>query len=173
MYDNAGETMAEDIKALRDALIKFIARKFSGRESILLHAEDIVDEAYSAVLAGASYSPDKENFGYLSVAALRVAYKYWKGRDVEKGRRAPYSEALACVDSGDFADELVRAEDAGSVLDSLDCLKRIERTVIEQRYYGNYTFAEIAARNGINLNTVLSRHRRALERLRLNLSRYF
>ncbi len=42
--------MAEDMKALREDLIKFIARKFASRESILLHAEDIVDEAYFSVL---------------------------------------------------------------------------------------------------------------------------
>ncbi len=102
-----------------------------------------------------------------------MAYKYWKSRDIEKGKRAPYSEALICVEASDFADEIIRSEDVALVLDSLDCLKKIERVVIEQRYYGDYTFAEIAMANGIKLNTILSHHRRALERLRMNLSRYF
>jgi DNA-directed RNA polymerase specialized sigma24 family protein len=43
--------------------------------------------------------------------------------------------------------------------------------VITQRYYNDFSFAEIADRNGLNLNTVLSHHRRALAKLRPQLTR--
>jgi len=45
-------------------------------------------------------------------------------------------------------------------------LRDIEQIVITQRYYGDFSFAEIAKFNGLKLNTVLSHHRRALAKLR-------
>jgi len=162
----------EDYGTLRASLLDYILRKFSSRRSIASHAEDIVDEAFAAVLAGRSYDPSLLNFGYLSVAATRAAYRYWRARDADATRIAPLEAALECVGVDEFVEELCRADDSAAVLDSLDCLRDIERIVVEQRYYGDFTFAEIAARNGLRLNTVLSHHRRALERLRLRLSRY-
>lgn len=162
----------EDYGRLRARLVAYMRKKFSSRPAIALHAEDIVDEAFAAVLAGRAYEQAQLNFGYLSVAATRVAYRYWRARDAEADRYSGCVDALECVTADEFVDELCRAEDAAAVLDSLDCLRDVERIVVEQRYYGDYTFAEIAARNGLKLNTVLSHHRRALERLRRRLSAY-
>jgi DNA-directed RNA polymerase specialized sigma24 family protein len=57
------------------------------------------------------------------------------------------------------------------VLESLKALRDIERVVITQRYYGDFSFAEIAKVNGLKLNTVLSHHRRALDKLRPQLTK--
>jgi DNA-directed RNA polymerase specialized sigma24 family protein len=70
------------------------------------------------------------------------------------------------VDETDAAREIIAAEDTAAILESLATLRRIERIVINQRYYGNFSFAEIAEANGLKLSTVLSHHRRALAKLR-------
>jgi DNA-directed RNA polymerase specialized sigma24 family protein len=53
----------------------------------------------------------------------------------------------------------------------LKVLREIERVVITQRYYGDLSFVEIANTNGLKLNTVLSHHRRALGKLRPQLTK--
>jgi len=83
------------------------------------------------------------------------------------------SEAVPLIDEENFVDEIVRAEDTEAVVRSLQTLKRVEQLIISERYYGDFTFREISQRHGINLNTVLTHHRRALEKLRPMLSNYY
>jgi RNA polymerase sigma-70 factor (ECF subfamily) len=160
-------------ETLRDELVRFVRRKFSSHTHIAECADDIVNEAMLAVWRKAEGSPDKANFGYLSVACLRVAFKYFKARDAESVRVNVGSETLEVLSEDDFVADLMRHEDTSAVLASLEILKKVERVIVMQRYYGDVTFAQIAAQNGIKLNTVLSHHRRALEKLRPVLSRQF
>ena len=81
------------------------------------------------------------------------------------------AEGTSLLDETDIVEEILQAEDTYAVLESLKVLRDIERVVITQRYYGNFTFAEIAKRNGLKLNTVLSHHRRALDKLRPQLTK--
>jgi DNA-directed RNA polymerase specialized sigma24 family protein len=74
------------------------------------------------------------------------------------------------LDETDIARELIQTEDAAAVLESLKTLRDIERVVVTQRYYGGFSFAQIAEENGLKLNTVLSHHRRALGKLRPQLT---
>ncbi|MDR0859185.1 MAG: sigma-70 family RNA polymerase sigma factor [Oscillospiraceae bacterium] len=148
----------------------YIRRKFASRPGIADCAEDIVQQAFVSVLKSPGYTPEQLNFGYLSKAALRIAYKYFQ--------RANAGDALLLnlaplVKAEMFADELASADDTEVVLNSLETLREFERIVVEERYYGQFSFAEIAARHGLNLNTVLSHHRRALLKLRSELSPYF
>jgi len=69
--------------------------------------------------------------------------------------------------------KIEKAEDTVVILQSLQTLKQIEQIIISERYYGEFSFREISERHGINLNTVLSHHRRALEKLRPTLAKYF
>jgi DNA-directed RNA polymerase specialized sigma24 family protein len=104
---------------------------------------------------------------------VRVAFRYFKAWDIQKRRVADLDECLAYVSEADFVDDIIRGSDTASVLASLETLKRIEKIIITQRYYSDFTFAEIAAANGLKLNTVLTHHRRALEKLRPVLTAYF
>jgi len=62
-------------------------------------------------------------------------------------------------------------EEAGEVLASLDALREIERQILMLRYYEDCSFAEISRQTGVKLNTVLTIHYRALEKLRPRLSK--
>ena len=155
---------------LRDNLIKFTKYKFRGYPNVSQMAEDIVHEAYIKLAKSSGYADGKVNFGYLSVMCMRLAYRQF----MSQTRDNCLSLDFLCgdlVNEEDFAAEIIAAEDARAVLDSLKILKAIERIVVSQRYYGDFSFAEIAEANNLKLNTVLSHHRRALEKLRPKLTR--
>jgi RNA polymerase sigma-70 factor (ECF subfamily) len=157
---------------LREKLLRLIKRKFWSRPGISDYADDIVNEAFLKLFEGKNYSPDKESFAYLSVVCTRIAFKYFKKGFYDTSNKTCIEDCLNFIDEEDFVDDILKNEDASAVLESLDVLKEIERVVITQRYYGNFTFAEIAEANNINLNTILSHHRRALEKLRPVLTKY-
>jgi RNA polymerase sigma-70 factor (ECF subfamily) len=62
--------------------------------------------------------------------------------------------------------EIQRAEDTEELCMALDRLSVAQRRVLLLRYYGQFSFAEIAEMTGWPLNTALSHCRRGLEALR-------
>ena len=156
---------------LRSSLVRLIRVKFAGYGNILALADDIVHDAYIRLRSSKSYTPDKENYGYLSVVCMRLAYRKFMAQASDFRQIFLDAEGTSLIDESDIADELIREEDASAVLESLKTLRDIERVVVTQRYYGDFSFADIAHRNGIKLNTVLSHHRRALAKLRPQLTK--
>jgi len=135
-------------------------------------ADDIVNQAFLDV-SKSSGNDDKFNFGYMSTACLRVAYKFFHRNDRDNITLLNFESAAPLIDCESFVDEIEKAEDTAAILDSLQILKQVERIIITERYYKNFSFREISENHGIKLNTVLSHHRRALERLRPVLTKYF
>lgn len=156
---------------LRDSLVRFVKLKFHSYPNVNLLADDIVHEAYLSLLKSAGYSAEKENFGYLSVACLRLAYRQFMSQSKNILQLSLDTPDTMVIDEMDFVAELIETENTQAVLDSLKTLKAIERIVVTQRYYGDFSFAEIAEANSLKLNTVLSHHRRALEKLRPKLTK--
>ncbi len=147
-------------------LVSFVKAKFHSRPQISGMAGDIVSEAIALVWP---LEPQQSNFGYLSKVCIHAAYKCFKRMDTDHHRLCAYDEAIGFVNDESVIDEIIAADDVSEILASLDTLKRIERVIILQRYYGDFSFAQIAEANNIKLNTVLSHHRRALEKLRTRL----
>ena len=155
---------------LRSSLLGLIRYKFAGYPNVASLADDIVQDAYLMLRNSKQYAPDKENYGYLSVVCVRLAYRKFMAQAADFNQVYMDAEGTSLLDEADIADEILKTEDTNSVLESLKVLRDIERVVITQRYYGNFTFSEIAKRNGLKLNTVLSHHRRALGKLRPRLT---
>jgi RNA polymerase sigma-70 factor (ECF subfamily) len=156
---------------LRNALLRLIRHKFAGYANVTFLADDIVQSAYINLRSSKSYTPEKENYGYLSVVCIRLAYRKFMAQAADFQQVYLDAEGTSLLDETDIADELIRAENASAVLESLKILRDIERIVVTQRYYGDFSFAEIAEANGLKLNTVLSHHRRALDKLRPQLTK--
>lgn len=146
---------------LREELLRFIRRKFSNLYNIADLAEDIVHDAFLLVKDESLY-----NFGYLSTVCIRLAYREHKK---QKNQTVDYIDLLVSED--DVVDQVMNQEDASVVLASLDSLREIERTILTLRYYEDHSFAEISRKTNVKLNTVLTIHYRALEKLRPRLSR--
>jgi RNA polymerase sigma-70 factor (ECF subfamily) len=150
---------------LRGALLRLIRHKFAGFPNVASLADEIVSEAYVRLRSSSRYEAQKENYGYLSVTCVRLAYRKFMAQAAEFVMHLD-AEGTTLIDETDVANEIIKAEDAAVVLESLKVLRDIERVVITQRYYGEFSFAEIAEANGLKLNTILSHHRRALGKLR-------
>ena len=157
-------------KELREALMRLIRVKFAGYPNVVLLADDIVHDAYVRLLSSKSYAPDKENFGYLSTICVRSAYRMFMAQTIDLQQISLYGSGTSLLDETDIADEIIQSDNASVVLESLKTLRDIERIVVTQRYYGDFSFAQIAELNGLKLNTVLSHHRRALGKLRPQLT---
>ncbi len=156
----------DEWEGLRAQLVRFVKSKFRSRPQIIECADDIVNEAVASTLN----SREKCNFGYLSKVCIHGAYRVFKRIDSDSKLLTTVDGAIDFVDEHDVVDDIIKSHDAEEVLKSLDILKQIERVIILQRYYGDFSFASIAKANNIKLNTVLSHHRRALEKLRPKLS---
>ena len=157
---------------LRGSLLRLIRSKFAGYPNVALLAEDIVQEAYVRLRSSWSYTPQKENYGYLSVVCVRLAYRKFMAQAADFRQVYLDEEGTSLLEESDIAEELIRAEDTGAILESLKTLRDIERVVITERYYGDFSFAQIARANGLKLSTVLSHHRRALAKLRPQLTKF-
>jgi RNA polymerase sigma factor (sigma-70 family) len=157
----------DNIEELRSDLISYIKKKFYTRQNIIEMAEDIVQQAFFDV------AKEKYNFGYMSVACIRIAYKVYHRNDQDAKQTVSYELTAPLIDEEGFTEEIEKADDTAAILKSLQTLKQIEQIIIRERYFSDFSFREIAENHGINLNTVLSHHRRALEKLRPVLAKYF
>ena len=149
------------MEELRNELVRYIKRKFSNLHNIANIAEDIVHDGF--LLAN---NEDKINFGYLSTVCIRLAYREYKR---QKRQEVDYVDLL--IGEDDVIEQIIEREKASDVLASLDTLREIEKTILTLRYYEDCSFAQISIKTGIKLNTVLTTHYRALEKLRPRLSK--
>lgn len=87
---------------LRNELIKFIKIKFSSRYDIASYAEDIVNDAFIKLYQSSTFTPDKENFGYLSMVSIRVAFTYFKRINSSIKKLTPLNRCLSFISEDDF-----------------------------------------------------------------------
>jgi RNA polymerase sigma-70 factor, ECF subfamily len=131
-------------------------------------AEELTQEVFCrAWQARASYREQGSARAYLLRIADRLA--------CDRGRRSPapvsldrddwrLSEAAGCT--ADPAGAAVQAEQNKLLAAALEQLSPPQRRVLLLRYYGQFSFAEIADMVGCPLNTALSHCRRGLDALR-------
>ena len=155
---------------LRDSLLRLVRYKFVSYPNVVLLADDIVHDAYVILRSSKSYEPEKENYGYLSTICIRLAYRKFMAQTTDFQQVYLDANGTSLLDETDIIEEIIRTENAAAVLESLKILRDIERIVITQRYYSDFSFVQIAEANGLKLNTVLSHHRRALDKLRPQLT---
>ena len=149
------------MEELRCELVRYIRHKFSNLYNVTILAEDIVHDAFLSVK-----NESQCNFGYLQAVCIRIAYREYKR---QKRQETDYIDLL--IDEDDVVEQVMEQEQASAVLESLDTLREIERKILTLRYYEDCSFAEISRQTGIKLNTVLTTHYRALEKLRPRLSK--
>lgn len=162
-----------DIENLRENLITYIKKKFYTRNNIVAMADEIVNQTFHDVRKSPCFTMEQYNFGYMSQACIRTAYKVFHRNDQDNDIMVSFDLTAPLIDEDNFVDEIEKAEDTAFIVQSLQTLKQMEQIIIRERYYHDFSFREISEQHGINLNTVLSHHRRALEKLRPVLSKYF
>lgn len=163
----------DTVEGLRERLTAYVRKKFYTRRNIKDIADEIVNQTFLNVAKSPCFNSEQYNFGYMSLACVRTAYKVFHKNDHESNISVSFDLTAPLIDEDDFVEEISKSDDTKAILQSLQTLKLIEQVVINERYYGDFSFREISERHGIKLNTLLTHHRRALEKLRPILSLYF
>jgi RNA polymerase sigma-70 factor (ECF subfamily) len=140
-------------------------------------AEDAVQDAFVRLCRRNAAGPRGEAEGQRAAGADPVAYVFASVRNaaVDLVRRAPPDagrSASIFAGSGDTADAgAIDAERRHWVERAVDTLPPEQREAVILRVYAGLSFAQIAVTVDAPLQTVASRYRRGLERLRHQLAR--
>ena len=134
----------------------------------LAAAEDCLHDVFVGLAAAATGFPVRNNLkGYL-IACIA-------NRACDRLRRQSRQVSLADIDdivdrlpdpAEPFAQQLMDREEAARLYDALAKLPYDQREVIGLHLSGHMTFREIATRQGVSINTVQSRYRYGLDKLR-------
>ncbi len=131
-------------------------------------ADDVMQATYLKVVERGGEARPETAKGWL----FRVAYHEaltLRRRDAA-GEKARRNLARGLDFGSPEPDEgLIRAETVEAVRKALAGLPEDQRRVVQARIYEGRTFAEIARGAGLPLGTVLTRMRRALEKLKRNI----
>ena len=131
-------------------------------------AEDVLQDSIARMWKLRERCPD-------GVPAMSFAYQTIRCRAIDVGRqldrrsvREDISWQMMETEKGEwFEDDIVeKRERANLLISALRSLPKKLREVIELKIWGGLTFAQIASKVGAPLNTVTSRYRYALARLR-------
>ena len=126
-------------------------------------AEDALQEVFTAVVRSRKILAEVEDLSAYLYVALRRAVS----RVARRRRRQPANSSEAVAAATDSSTNSGSAPARDERLDrALESLPPRQREVIAMKIDGELTFAQIAQVLGISPNTVASRYRYALEKLR-------
>jgi len=168
--------LSEVIPRERDRLYGFIRRRVPNRRD----AEDILQDVFFEFARACSLPEPIEQVGawLIRVARNRIIDRIRKRREVplldvspigeDIHERYYLDEVLPSIDSGPEA-AYARATLLEAISNALDELPADERDVFIAHELHGESFKDIAARSGININTLLGWKRRAVLQLRSRL----
>jgi RNA polymerase sigma-70 factor (ECF subfamily) len=128
-------------------------------------AEDVVHDVFvSFARTAGRFTLSGTLKGYLSTCVANGA----RDKNRLKSRLDVGLDAAADMgaDSGDPVEYAVDSEEAGRLQQVLDCLPYEQREIVVLHLHQEMRFREIAEALGISINTVQSRYRYGLEKLR-------
>ena len=157
------EAAAERIGGLYDRFAGLLYRHALMIVADPAAAADAVQQVFVALLGGAGGVMDDEE-RYLRRAVRNACYSALRQRrpDVVSASGAPLLEAVAA--DRDRPDERIAIEQAMRILPPE------QREVIHLKVFEGWTFQEIADFGGESINTVASRYRYAMDKMRERLS---
>ncbi len=128
-------------------------------------AEDVVHDVFvSFARTAGGFTLSRTLKGYLSTCVANCA----RDRNRLKSRLDVGLDAAEDIgaDSDDPVEYAVGSEEAGRLQQMLDCLPYDQREIIVLHLHQEMRFREIAEALGVSINTVQSRYRYGLEKLR-------
>jgi len=150
------------MQKLRADLIRFIRIKFYNLLEIEQEAEDIVNQTF---LKACIKDYSELSFKHLAAMAVNEA--------IDRYRKLRHNTRLSEIDELPDENSLLdgdMTENRQLIDKALNCLNTEESRIIQLYYYEEINLVQISQRTGISLNTILSRHRRALQKMRSHLS---
>ncbi len=130
-------------------------------------AEDVIQQVFTTVLdRGTAHMTTPE--AYLRTAVRNACYSLLRGNFVRGSGTSPGEEILEAVPG---AAEPISAEDRLALDAAIRALPPEQREVVHLHVFEGLTFKEVALATGEPANTVASRYRYALEKLRASFVR--
>ena len=128
-------------------------------------AEDCLHDVFVHFAAAPADMRANRNLrGYLMAAVANRARNQLKKRQLKP---VPAADEQDCSDAGDCpAQKLIASEEVTRVFEALAQLPAEQREVISLHLHGQMTFREIADACDLSINTVQSRYRYGIEKLR-------
>jgi RNA polymerase sigma-70 factor (ECF subfamily) len=147
-------------------------RAVRGFLAAMLRRADLVDEVSQEVFcrawqARSRYREQGSPRAYLlRIADRLVCDRVRRPRSPLNLDEAGWKQCEPTSRASEPSQAIQRAEEAQQLAAALDRLSIAQRRVLLLRYYGQFSFAEIADMTGLPLNTALSHCHRGLEALR-------
>ena len=135
-------------------------------------AEDCLHDVFVSLAAeSARVRPDGNLKGYLVTATANRSRDRLRrrGRCGRAGETASRTGDDIVGETADPAAAMIEREDARRLYRAIAALPPEQRTVISLRLHGEMTFEEIARQEGVSNNTIRSRYRYGLDKLRSSL----
>lgn len=135
-------------------------------------AEDCLHDVFVSLAARSAHvRPDGNLKGYLITAIAN------RSRDRLRGRKRSHQATEAASTTqrknvgtvGDPTAATIQREETERLYEAIMALPADQRTVITLRLHGEMTFEEIAQQEGVSNNTIRSRYRYGLDKLRSSL----
>ena len=96
----------DELEKLRVELISYVKRKFYTRYNIIDMADEIVNQAFLDVLKSPNFDEAHYNFGYLSVACIRIAYKLFHRNDYDSSILISFDITTPLIDENTFIEDI-------------------------------------------------------------------
>jgi len=129
-------------------------------------AEDVLHDVFLSLAEGLRHrQPPKNLKGYLLTSAANRVRDRFRRAKREPGQ-LDESASLPASKPGNPATLVAESEQAEHLWNSVLSLPDEQRDAIAFKVYGGLTFREVAERTGTSINTVQSRYRYGLEKLR-------
>lgn len=132
------------------------------------YSEETMQEVYLQVWRSAgTYDPTAGSaLAWLTTLAHRRAVDRVRSEQAAAQREARYGSASVLPPADTVSEQVLGGEERRQVVRCLDDLTESQRECIDLAYYGGLTYQQVADRLTANTNTVKSRLRDALRRLR-------
>jgi len=124
-------------------------------------AEDAVQQVFASLLKGSTMAIEKDAH-YLRRAVRNECYSTLRRQSLRDAHGGELLEAIAGADT--------RPEERLAIEDALRSLSPDQREVVHLHVYEGMTFQEIADASGESINTIASRYRYALAKLKQTLT---
>ena len=133
----------------------------------VLRDHNAVEEAFQATMTKALTHGGSIQEESAKAWLFQVAYNEAMGIRRREGitKRVLEKESRVRSNQVIFEDQLIRWETVDQIRKALDELPPEQKSIVEQRVYGEKTFQEIATEQNLPLGTVLTRMRLALQKL--------
>lgn len=149
-----------------DEFLRSLARSLVGESA---GADDVVQQAYVAALARAPRNEGRLR-AWMAGIVRRLAWR-WRRSDE---RRRRHESSAPSVESFPTTEEVLAREEARQrVVAAVLALEEPARTTMLLRYFRELSPAEIAQRMNVPLETVRTRLKRSLERMRVDLDQRY